>query len=134
MTLRSTQRASRSAPVPLPKFILKRGDSYAVRYTVPLALQEAAGRKEVVRSLGTARLRAAVEKRDEVLEDIRRNLLEPALPKTPKRGRYPEKDDPLTGTSIKATAHRWLVQSDGIKNSTKARCRQHLAAFAEFAG
>lgn len=134
MTLRTAQRASRSAPVSLPKFILKRGESYAVRYTVPLALQGAAGRKEIVRSLGTTNLKEALERRDQALEEIRRTLLEPPSEKPCKPGRYGERDDPLAGTSVRATGHRWLAQSDGIKNSTKARYRQHLKAFEDFSG
>lgn len=131
-------RAARKASLPLPRYIFKRGRTYAVRYTVPAELREAAGRSEVVRSLGTSNLREAIERRDETLEEIRRNLLEPRSAERGSQARgtrklYPERDDPITGTTITATAHRWLAQSDGIQPSTKAKYRQHLRTFAEFA-
>lgn len=117
--------------VGLPQYIFKRGNSYAVRYTVPRELHEISGKREVVRSLGTSDLRAAVAKRDEVIEAIQRDLLEPK-PKA-LRTTATLTQNPYTSTTISATAHRWLAQSDGIKNATKARYRQHLTAFAEYA-
>ncbi|WP_412175646.1 DUF6538 domain-containing protein [Albidovulum litorale] len=53
MASKSLQKATRLAPVSLPRFIFKRGSSYAVRYSVPTELQKAAGEKEVVRGFGT---------------------------------------------------------------------------------
>jgi hypothetical protein len=65
--------------VELPQCIFKRGNSYAVRYTVPRELYEISGKKEVVRTLGTGELRKAIATRDEVIEAIKRELREPKL-------------------------------------------------------
>src|SRR3712207_5929583 len=45
--------------MPLPRFITLRGDTYYVRRPIPLDLQPAFGRKEIQRSLRTARLAEA---------------------------------------------------------------------------
>lgn len=116
----------------LPQYIFKRGNSYAVRFTIPRELHDIYGKKEVIRSLGTSDLGAAVVKRDEVIEAIQRDLQEPK-PKARETAATLTENPYMSDTTISATAHRWLVQSDGIKNATKARYRQHLRAFAEYA-
>ena len=58
----------------LPKYLLKRGANYAVRFTVPKEYQTVAGRKEVVRSLGTSDLYEALGKRDAVLKQLEGEL------------------------------------------------------------
>jgi integrase len=118
----------------LPKGIFKRGDVYAVRFSVPTEVQSVVGKKEIIRSLGTKDLGEALGKRAEVLEQIRASLFsdieEPAAPKAstthPRVKRM--------GTTVRETAHRWLSESDGINNSTRARYRSILARFEEYSG
>lgn len=90
----------------LPKGIFKRGDVYAVRFSVPTEVQSVVGKKEIIRSLGTKNLGEALGKRAEVLEQIRTSLFsdfeEPVAPKastTHPRGTR-------ISTTVRETAHR----------------------------
>jgi len=118
----------------LPKGIFKRGDVYAVRFSVPTEVQSVVGKKEIIRSLGTKDLGEALGKRGEVLEQIRASLFsdfeEPVTPKVCNTGSRGTR----RGTTVRETAHRWLSQSDGINNSTRARYRSILARFEEYSG
>jgi integrase len=109
----------------LPQGLFRRGNTYSVRYTVPSELQPVAGRREIVKSLGTSDLKEALAKRREALDDIRDTLLGTKL-------RAP-KEEPKVPT-VAETAHRWLVQSDGIKPSTKQKYRMILGSFERFTG
>nr|WP_296641450.1 phage integrase SAM-like domain-containing protein [Roseibaca sp.] len=86
------------------------------------------GKKEIIRSLGTKDLSEALGKRKEVLEQIRNSLFsdfdEPFAPKVSN----------TFGSTVRETAHRWLSESDGINNSTRARYRSILARFEEYSG
>lgn len=112
----------------LPKGIFKRGEVYAVRFSVPTEVQPVVGKREIIRSLGTKDLGEALGKRKEVLEQIRNSLFsdfdEPVAPKASN----------TFGSSVRETAHRWLSESDGINNSTRARYRSILARFEEYSG
>lgn len=112
----------------LPKGIFKRGDVYAVRFSVPTELQSVVGKKEVIRSLGTKDLVEALGKRAEVLEQIKVSLFSDfEIPVTSNaRTSY--------GTTVRETAHRWLSESDGITNGTRARYRNILARFEDYSG
>jgi integrase len=118
----------------LPKGIFKRGDVYAVRFSVPTEVQSVVGKKEIIRSLGTKDLGEALGKRGEVLEQIRVSLFsdfeEPVTPKVSNTGPRGAR----IGTTVRETAHRWLSESDGINNSTRARYRSILARFEEYSG
>lgn len=109
----------------LPLGLFRRGNTYSVRYTVPSELQPVAGRKEIIKSLGTSDLKEALAKRREALDDIRDTLLGTKLPAP--------KEEPKAPT-VAETAHRWLVQSDGIKPSTKQKYRMILASFERYTG
>ena len=54
----------------LPQGLFRRGNTYSVRYTVPSELQPVAGRREIVKSLGTSDLKEALAKRREALDDM----------------------------------------------------------------
>ncbi|HBZ42511.1 MAG TPA: hypothetical protein DEO85_00280 [Maritimibacter sp.] len=58
----------------LPKFIMKRGDTYAVRYSIPKRFQAVVGRKEIVRSLGTNCLSEAIALRNDAIGEIEQEL------------------------------------------------------------
>lgn len=109
----------------LPPGLFRRGNTYSVRYNVPSELLPVAGKREIVRSLGTSDLREALAKRREALDDIRDTLLGTKLPAP--------KEEPKVPT-VAETAHRWLVQSDGIKPSTKQKYRMILGSFERFTG
>ncbi len=71
-------------------------------------------------------------KRKEVLTQIVSELSEGNLPDTAAElGKVARSFD---GNTVRDTAHRWLGEADGIKNSTKARYRQHLEAFEAYTG
>lgn len=112
----------------LPKGIFKRNEVYAVRFSVPTQVQSVVGKKEIIRSLGTKDLGEALSKRSEVLEQIRESLF----------ADYEDKPQPRPcnsyGTTVRETAHRWLTESDGINNATRARYRSILARFEEYSG
>lgn len=112
----------------LPKGIFKRGEVYAVRFSVPTEVRSVVGKKEIVRSLGTKDLGEALGKRGETLEQIRTSLFSDfdEQPKPKTSNRY--------GTTVRETAHRWLNESDGINNATRARYRSILARFEEYSG
>lgn len=112
----------------LPKGIFKRGDVYAVRFSVPTEVQSVVGKKEIVRSLGTKDLGEALGKRNEALEEIRASLFTEyeEKPKVEPRATY--------GKTVRETAHRWLSESDGINNATRARYRCILDRFEEYSG
>lgn len=126
---RIARRGTKSVHVALPKHILKRGQVYAVRFNVPRELQEVVGRKEVIRSLATTDLRQALAKRDETLRQIRAEVSDRL-----EGLARPARTNGSKGASVRDTAHRWLVASDGIRSSTEARYRQHLEAFEEYSG
>lgn len=109
----------------LPPGLFRRGNTYSVRYNVPSELLAVAGRREIIRSLGTSDLKEALAKRREALDDIRDTLLGTKLPAP--------KEEPKVPT-VSKTAHRWLVQSDGIKPSTKQKYRMILGSFEKFTG
>jgi integrase len=57
--------------MPLPRYFILRGDTYYIRRPIPLDLQAAfSGRKEIVRTLGTTSLKAAVSASHAVLAGI----------------------------------------------------------------
>ncbi|SDX95022.1 site-specific integrase [Citreimonas salinaria] len=114
----------------LPKGIFKRGSTYALRYSVPSELQELVGKKEIVRSLGTADLGEALALRNEKLSEIREGLFATDEPKasTPKTSGFQNQP------TVRSTAHRWLSESDGIKNTTRQRYNYILERFAAFTG
>ncbi len=71
-------------------------------------------------------------KRKEVLTQTVSELSEGNLPDTAAElGKVARSFD---GNTVRDTAHRWLGEADGIKNSTKARYRQHLEAFEAYTG
>nr|WP_152610623.1 hypothetical protein [Ruegeria sp. ANG-R] len=84
------------------------------------------GKKEIVRGLGTQDLAEALVLQKEVIAEILSSMSEgktaPTVRATNKNRSARE------GTTISETAHRWLAESDGVKNATKARYRQHLEA------
>lgn len=115
-----------------PKGLFKRGKGYALRVAVPTEYQTIIGKKEIVRGLGTQDLGEAMVKRKEVLTQIVSELSEGNLPETvAESGRVVRSFD---GNTVRDTAHRWLGEADGIKNSTKARYRQHLEALEAYTG
>ena len=57
--------------MPLPKYLRKRGDTWCVRFPVPLADQAAFGRKEVWKTLGTTSRREAEVKSHAVIASIK---------------------------------------------------------------
>src|SRR6056297_2913978 len=118
----------------LPKGIFKRGDVYAVRFSVPTEVQSVVGKKEIIRSLGTKDLAEALGKRGEVLEQIRASLFadfeEPAASKASTTHPHGTR----SGTTVRDTANRWLSESDGINNATRARYRSILARFEKYSG
>jgi len=105
--------------------LFRRGNTFSVRYNVPSELLSVAGKREIVKSLGTSDLKEALAKRRETLDDIRDTLLGTKLPAP--------KEEPKVPT-VAETAHRWLVQSDGIKPSTKQKYRMILGSFEKFTG
>ncbi|QFS82290.1 site-specific integrase [Roseivivax sp. THAF197b] len=112
----------------LPKGIFKRNGVYAVRFSVPTEAQSVVGKKEIVRSLGTRDLGEALARSPEVLSDIRENLFSAKVEKPQVHCRV------SSGSTVRETAHRWLSESDGINNSTRARYRSILARFEEYSG
>lgn len=112
----------------LPKGIFKRGEVYAVRFSVPTEVQPVVGKKEIIRSLGTKDLGEALGKRVEVLEQIKEALFsdfeEPVAPKA----------STTFGSTVRETANRWLDESDGINNATRARYHSILIRFEEYSG
>ncbi|SHE97293.1 hypothetical protein SAMN05444279_1132 [Ruegeria intermedia] len=119
--------------VTVPKGLFKRGKGYAVRVAIPTEYQAIIGKKEIVRGLGTQDLAEALVRRKQVMQEILSSIGEGETPEpvTPKTNKKPS---PLEGATIRDTAHRWLAEADGIKNSTKARYRQHLEGFEAYAG
>ncbi|SFJ20178.1 DUF6538 domain-containing protein [Celeribacter neptunius] len=110
----------------LPKGIFKRGNTYALRFSVPKELQQLVGKKEIVRSLGTSELSEALEKSPEVQREIKASLfgkheLRPAQPKRLQANH-----------TVKATAHKWLAESDGLKQATRHRYQRILERFEKF--
>ncbi len=87
----------------LPKGIFKRGNAYAVRFSVPTEVQSVVGKKEMIRSLGTKDLGKALSKRQEALDEIRENLFSDYKdkPKVRPKNNY--------GSTVRETAHRWLT-------------------------
>lgn len=115
----------------LPDYLVKRGKGYAVRFSVPTEFQGIVGKKEIIRGLGTQDLGEAIGRRDEVLAEIRETIRQGGRPVPTILTAEP----PATqGSTVRDTAHRWLSESDGILNSTRARYRQHLDAFEVFSG
>ena len=57
--------------MPLPKYLRKRGDTWCVRFPVPLADQAAFGRKEVWKTLGTTSRREAEAKSHAAIAGIK---------------------------------------------------------------
>lgn len=112
----------------LPKGIFKRGNSYAVRYSVPSEIQTVVGKKEIIRGLGTSDLGEALSRREEVLAEIKATLFSD-YDKTPIT-----KPKVAKTATVKETAHRWLSESDGIYNSTRVKYRAILASFEEYSG
>lgn len=112
----------------LPKGVFKRGKVYALRYSVPTEVQQVVGRKEIVRSLGTPDLGEAITRRAEVLAEIKATMFsEPTnLPQESTRVQRSH--------TVRDTAHRWLSESDGIKNATRHRYQRILECFADFCG
>ncbi|MDW4548261.1 DUF6538 domain-containing protein [Defluviimonas sp. D31] len=126
---------------PLPKHIFKRGKVYALRYSIPTEYQQLIGKKEIVRSLGTRDLGEALAKRGGAIDEIQRDLMatvEAAASGTVRvsEGRLSAhlKRTPSKAATIRDTAHRWLAEADGIAAATRVRYRQHLEAFADYAG
>ncbi|WP_345742724.1 DUF6538 domain-containing protein [Aliiroseovarius marinus] len=110
---------------------MKRGDTYAVRYSIPKRFQAVVGRKEIVRSLGTTCLSEAIALRNGAIGEIEQELaarLE--LGDTSEARPSPKAEQ----TTIRATTHRWLSYADGINAKTRQRYQQHLEAFEAFAG
>ncbi|WP_299354697.1 tyrosine-type recombinase/integrase [uncultured Shimia sp.] len=116
----------------LPNGLFKRGRGYALRIAIPNEYQPIIGKKEIVRGLGTQDLGEALVRRKEALEEILTSVGQGNAPEPVKT--QVAKGSILDGTTVRETSHRWLVQSDGIKNSTKARYRQHLESFELFSG
>jgi len=110
----------------LPKGIFKRGNVYALRYSVPTEIRPVVGKKEIVRSLGTSNLVEALGKQRAVLEEIKSSLF----------ANYDKVDfvepKPRGETTVRATANRWLTESDGINNATRNRYRSILVYFEKF--
>ncbi|GKY87935.1 DUF6538 domain-containing protein [Sinisalibacter aestuarii] len=100
---------------------MKRGKGYAVRFSVPKEYQGVIGKKEIIRGLGTQDLGEAISKRDEVLQEIIGAIRSGVVPPGTELSLQPTKVH--QATTVRDTAHRWLTESDGIKNSTKGRTR-----------
>ena len=114
----------------LPKGIFKRGNTYALRFSVPTELQAVVGKREIVRSLATSDLAEALANRNDVLAEIRDSLFSqfddtPSASSSSEFSRRP---------TVSETAQRWLSESDGIKNATKHRYRRILESFERFSG
>ncbi len=118
--------------VRVPKGLFKRGKGYAVRVAVPNEYQAIIGKKEIVRGLGTQDLAEALVKRKQVLPVLLASIGEGSTPEPIVK--QIAKHNPQEGTTVRDTAHRWLNEADGIKESTKARYRQHLEGFEAYAG
>ncbi|MCV2873297.1 tyrosine-type recombinase/integrase [Defluviimonas sp. WL0050] len=117
----------------LPHGLFKRGGNYAVRFSVPTQVQPVVGRKEIVRTLGTSSLVEALAKRNEVLAEIKASLFE--AHDTKDRKRLPAtKSASEQDLTIRAAAHRWLTESDGISGTTRQKYRMILEAFEAFSG
>ena len=106
------------------KQLLKRGNSYSLRYVIPKEQRrQHGGRREIVKALGNSCLRTAVTLRDEALRKL--------LTQTPKRASKPaSKPRGLCGTPaarrvsdgrqrISQASHEWLLMCDGITPATK---------------
>jgi hypothetical protein len=118
----------------LPKGVFKRGNVYAVRFSVPAELQPVVGKREIVRSLGTSDLGEALSCRSQTLAEIRSSLFADDEPKVTPEGKTLVLDGSRReeGTSIRETAHRWLTESDGVSNTTRHRYRYILEKFERF--
>ncbi len=68
----------------LLKNILKRGNSFSVRFDVPMHTQSVVGKKQIVRSLGTSDIGEALVKQDVVIREIRESLYGEPRPKLGK--------------------------------------------------
>ncbi len=118
--------------VRVPKGLFKRGKGYAVRVAVPNEYQAIIGKKEIVRGLGTQDLAEALVRRKEVLPEILASIGEGSMPEPVIK--QVARHNPQEGSTVRDTAQRWMTEADGIKESTKARYRQHLEGFEAFAG
>ena len=115
--------------ITLPKGIFKRGNSYALRYSVPTEIQSVVGKKEIIRSLGTSDLGEALSNRESTLKEIKASLFEKN--KTKQRSTQRKRKDE---TTVRFTAHKWLLESDGIAASTRNRYRGILESFEVYSG
>lgn len=114
----------------LPKGLFKRGGTYAVRFSVPKELQTVVGKREIIRSLGTADFGEALMLKDVKLSEIREGLFARADGSDVQRKPKVKSQ----ATTIRATANRWLNESDGIKNATRQRYRYIMQRFEKFTG
>lgn len=116
----------------LPSGLFKRGNTYSVRFSIPTEMQS------IIRSLGTTDLGEALSLRPSALQEIRDSILQgsasPALPKSPTVNPKTTPAVPLRAEvpTVRETAHRWLVESDGICGATKQKYRMILRAFEDY--
>jgi len=130
----------RKLTLTLPSGLFKRGNTYSVRFSIPTEMQSKVGRKEIIRSLGTTDLGEALSLRPSALQEIRDSIQQgsasPALPKSPTVNPKTTPAVPLPAEvpTVRETAHRWLVESDGICGATKQKYRMILRAFEDYSG
>ncbi len=110
----------------LPKGLFKRGNVYAVRYSVPTELIPVVGKKEIIRSLATSDLSEALSKRRDALDEIKANLFEDKTTVRQSKSKSPK------AITVSQTANRWLSESDGILASTRKRYQGILEIFENY--
>lgn len=105
----------------LPKGLMKRGEIFYVRYTVPKSLIDSVGKKSVTRSLNTRSLQEAKGLRVAALRQIKEEI----------EGGYIRNPSPKQKTiRVRQAANEWLREADGVSATTRQRYERHLESFA----
>ncbi|WP_371412636.1 DUF6538 domain-containing protein [Rhodovulum sp. BSW8] len=106
-----------------PKGVFKRGAVYALRFTVPVELRPAVGKREIIRSLGSSDLGEALSRRRETLEEIKarssRNTTAPKRSAHRRHRKTPPFEQPPTAGWPRVTASS-LRPSSAIDVSSNA--------------
>ncbi|MGY6410869.1 MAG: DUF6538 domain-containing protein [Alkalilacustris sp.] len=121
------------------KHLLKRGNSYSLRYVIPKQLRgQHGGRREIVKALGTSCLRTAVMLRDEVVRDLLEQKATPEKTCEPataiRHGATEAKRNAVPSKRVSQAAHEWLLMCDGITPATKHGYRRTLELLEDFTG
>ena len=121
------------------KHLLKRGNSYSLRFVIPKHLRrQHGGRREIVKALGTSCLRTAVMLRDEAIRDL---LEQQAIPEktcepatATRHGSTQAKRNAATSKRVSQASHEWLLMCDVITPATKHGYRRTLELLEDFTG